>query len=206
MQSCGIVDGWTGIRVIGLGARDESVGRAVGISAIRSIGAVDAYSAFSLANSPLDGIEHQAKDEEEKGSWKVNVKQFFLFLCKFCFHRVCVLDHRWVVIVGIAGLQGGCGAEKDTFERYSFSTDAETAFHIHRWEIRGRGPNADCLQSREGLGPVAVTISVFAPEPADKISIVEVKPKESNCIEQGPRYRKFMWIPRRGALEAEWRQ
>jgi hypothetical protein len=85
----------------------------------------------------------------------------------------------------VSGPECGCGAIKVTFERDAFGANAKTSLKIH-WGERDRwGPVANCHERLEDRRPVLIAIGVFSAHPANKIAVVEPKPKQGAGIEDG---------------------
>jgi hypothetical protein len=99
------MDWRTCIGVSGFRTGDKSIGQAESIGSVWSVGAVYAYTAFSLTNSPLNRIDDETCKEVQKKPWKMDVKRLFFFLRKFGFNCVHVCSYGWMVVIIIASFK-----------------------------------------------------------------------------------------------------
>lgn len=99
----------------------------------------------------------------------------FFLLRKFCFHVLKILHNCWMVIVVVARCQSMGLAIESSQEWNALRTDPKASLEVSRRKIRWRRPNADVLKGLERRLPVAVTVSIFPAEPANKISIIEME-------------------------------
>jgi hypothetical protein len=82
---------------------DEGVGGAFGVRSVRAIGAIDADTAFALADGPLNGINHKTGDKVNQEARKMDVKRFLLFFRKFSFNVGFIRVNCRVVIILVSG-------------------------------------------------------------------------------------------------------
>jgi hypothetical protein len=129
-ESSGVVHWRAGVRLIFLRARNESIGRALGVRTVGAVSTVDTYTALAFADSPLDWINDQSIDEVEENPRKVDVKGFLLFLCKFGIDVRKIAGYRRMVVILVASNQIERWAVKNAQQRDSLCHDAKTAWKI----------------------------------------------------------------------------
>ena len=184
LKGIAIVHWRTFIWIFLQGGRNPSVRRAGWVHSMRCICAVYTDATFAFANHPLEWIQHQAFNEEDKRTRQVQVECLLLLCSKLPHDGWNILYHHRVVVVLVASAHFWLRAEVSSLERNSVNTGTFAARKAHGGQTGRRWANANALQGGISVIPIVMMIGVLTTEPADEIAIDKVESQQSRCIKK----------------------
>jgi hypothetical protein len=102
---------------------------------------------------------------------------FLLLLREFLFDGSIVLFDCWMVIITIPSFYFRRWTDEMSSEWNPFGENTFPTRIVSRWEILGWLTYSCLLEGSKSIVPISVSISIFATEPADEISVIKMEPE-----------------------------